>query len=167
MKSEVKLVKQDKFYKETQHRISQKQNCNVIKHSYNQLWNTKARYGIQFVIINVRNKLNQYKQSCTMDHKYWNYDVSSGKIAKELQLESLSERQESARLNKAFEQYLLGTEFSTKMYHTRRNTIHEHTFQTNIWSSKLLQQIFCSIRVKTMELIPARTQSAVTTSLIH
>ena len=38
------------------------QNYNVIKLSYDQLWNTQARYGIQLVIINLRNKLNQYKE---------------------------------------------------------------------------------------------------------
>ena len=35
---------------------------NVIKLSYDQLWNTQAQYGIQLVIINLQNKLNQYKE---------------------------------------------------------------------------------------------------------
>ena len=30
--------------------------------SYDELWNTQAWYGIQLVIINLQNKLNQYKQ---------------------------------------------------------------------------------------------------------
>ena len=33
-----------------------------MKLSYDQLWNTQVRYGIQLVIINLRNKLNQYKE---------------------------------------------------------------------------------------------------------
>ena len=40
---------------------------------------------------------------------------------------------------------------SAKMHHTRKNTIHGHTLQTNIWSSKLLQQLFYSIHSGTME----------------
>ena len=50
-------------------------------------------------------------------------------------------------------QYLLGTEVSSKMHHTRKSTIHRHMFQTNIWSSKLLQPLFYSIHGETIELI--------------
>ena len=58
---------------------------------------------------------------------------------------------------KAFAQYLLGTEVSAKMHHIRKNTIHVNSFLTNIWSSKLLQQLYYSIHSKTMELITARS----------
>ena len=39
-----------------------KTNYNVITLLYDQLWNTQVRYGIQLVIINLQNKLNQYKE---------------------------------------------------------------------------------------------------------
>ena len=49
---------------------------------------------------------------------------------------------------KAFAQYLLGKEVSAKMHHTRKNTIHGHTFQNNIWSSKLYKNSFIPYTVK-------------------
>ena len=55
-------AKRDNFYKETWQHVSQKQNYNVVKNSCSLLWNTQARYGIQLVIINLRNKLKQYKE---------------------------------------------------------------------------------------------------------
>ena len=58
----VTLTKRDNFYKETQQHVSQKQNDSVMNLSYDELWNTQAWYGIQLVIINLQNKLNQYKQ---------------------------------------------------------------------------------------------------------
>ena len=110
------------------------------------MWNTQAWYEIQLVIINLRNKLNQYKEKLN-DGLQITGIMTSAK--KPFGTTGISEA-------KAFAQYLLKTEVSAKMYHTRKNTIHGHTFQTNIWSSKLFQRLFYSIHIETMELVTAR-----------
>ena len=113
------------------------------------LWNTQTRspVGNNQLTKQTKSAKGKAAQWITND---WNYDVSSGQIAKELQLQSLSKRRELARPMFLHSMYW-EQKFLPEMHHTRKNT------QTNIESSKLLQQLFNSIHSETMEFITART----------
>ena len=96
----------------------------------------------------------------------WNYDVSSKHIAKELQLQSLLERWKLAGIK-----LLNSICWEQKFHQTRKNAIHVHSFQNNIWLSKLLQQLFYSIHSETIEFTTTRSreywvQWYVTTTLV-
>ena len=120
------------------------------------MWNTQARYGIQLVITNFRNKLNQYKEKLHDGLQITGITTSAldkwqiTAVTKPFGTTGMSEA-------KAFAQYLLGTKVFAKIHHTRKNAIHGHTFQINILLSKLLQQLFYSINIETMELITAKS----------